>query len=728
MKQVAQVLNSGEILVLDVPIPQVEAGCLLVRNEWSLISAGTERSKLEMGRKGLIGKAVARPDLVRQVIDKVRSEGVFATANTVKERLDALTPLGYSCAGSVAALGPGVRGFCVGDRVACAGAESAHHAEYVSVPSLLCAKVPDAVLTEAAAYTTVGCVALQGIRQADVRFGEQVLVIGLGLIGQLTLQLLRAAGCKAAGADVSAIQVDRARELGFPDCVLSSEQSAATTLFSSTSGSGFDAVLITAGAPDNSPVVLAGEVARDRARIVFVGATPVDAPRSPFYEKELSLHLSRSYGPGRYDPAYELHGNDYPIGYVRWTEQRNMEAFLSSLASGSVDVEALTSHRFPIEDAEAAYDTLGDHGSRSVGILLSYPMHEDQRPSPPGEDVLSASHAHTAGNGLAVVGVGNFATKVLLPAFKAAGGLVPEVVVSARGLSAADIARRHRIPHADSSSETAFARPGLAAAAIATRHDTHAVLAVQAMHAGLAVLVEKPLCRIPEELASIIDMQRQSGSLLMVGFNRRFAPSTRSLVELRRQSTGPCQVAIRVDAGAIPKSHWIQDPDIGGGRLVGEGCHFIDLVACIIGSPIEVVGARAMSSAQGLGLDDSFVITTHHHDGSVGTVVYSAEGSSRLGKERVELFCMGSTAVIDDFRQLVISKGTKIRRRRGAQDKGHREEVEVFSRAAVSGAPVDELSFEECVASTVATFACVEALRTGEWIRVDEYRSRILGE
>lgn len=727
MKQVAQVLRGGEILVVDAPVPQVEPGCVLVRNEWSLISAGTERSKLEMGRKGLLGKAQARPDLVRQVIDKVRTEGLVSTARTVKERLDALSPLGYSCAGVVVQVGRGVRSLSVGDRVACAGAESAHHAEFVCVPELLCAKVPEGVSMESAAFTTVGCVALQGLRQADVRLGEKVLVIGLGLIGQLSLQLLRAAGCAVAGADVSVAQVERAQTLGFVDCVLSQKQGATETLMALTNGVGFDAVLITAGAPDNSPVVLAGEVARDRARVVFVGATPVEAPRSPYYEKELSLLLSRSYGPGRYDPAYEVHGHDYPIGYVRWTEQRNMQAFLETMNRQAVDVGALTSHRFQVRDAVAAYDLLGDPDAHPVGILLQYPA-DEQVTAVEREPVVSTGDSRRSGSGLAVVGVGNFATRVLLPAFKAFGILTPAVVVSSRGLSAADVARRHNIPRAEGDAAQAFRGHGVVAALIATRHDTHAHLTIQAIEAGLAVMVEKPLCRVPEELRAIVEAQGRSGALVMVGFNRRFAPATQALRSMRAESAGPCQVVVRVDAGPIPQSHWIQDPEVGGGRLVGEGCHFIDLICYLAGSPVESVYSAAIPSEVGPGLDDSFAITTRHRDGSVGTLVYTAQGSSRMGKERVELFCAGSTAVIDDYRSFSVSKGAQVRKRRGAQDKGHRMEVQAFSRAVQSGCAVEELSFRDCVASTIVTFAAAESLRTGDAVGIDEFESRILDD
>jgi len=733
MKQVAQVLRSGEVLVVDAPMPQVARGHLLVRNAFSLVSAGTERTKVQMGRKNLLQKAKSRPDLVRQVLDKVRSEGVAATFATVNERLDALSPLGYSTSGVVVAVGEDVSGFRVGDRVACAGAECAFHAEYVLVPQLLCASVPDGVPDQAAAYTTVGSIAMQGVRQADVSLGESVLVIGLGLIGQITSQLLRASGCLVVGADVAQEQVDRAIDAGFERSVRIGDVSHLERLREWSSGRGYDRVLITAAAPDNAPVILAGELARDKARIVFVGATPVDAPRSPFYEKELELVMSRSYGPGRYDPEYELHGHDYPIGYVRWTEQRNMQAFLQVLSSGGVDVLPLTTHTYDVEDAPQAYDLLADGRSNPVGILIRYPVstgsESDVRVEDADEQSAGASIDTLArsGDGVVLVGVGNFATKTLLPALRRCGRLKPQIAVSARGLSAASAARNHGIPDVEGNPDLAFGRENLVAAVISTRHDSHAELAARAMRVGLAVFVEKPMCMRAAELPGLVAVHKTAGVPMMVGFNRRFAPATEAVVEARRRCPAPCMTTIRVDAGEIPLSHWIQDPEVGGGRLVGECCHFVDLAIYIAGSRVRRVVAVAVDKGRGAALSDTLQLTMEHDDASISSITYVADGSGSLGKERIEVFCGGMTAVIDDFKEWVIGSRATTAHKRASQDKGHAREIAAFCDAVLERRESPELTFDDALHSTLVTFAAAQSLLTGSWVLMDEYAANVLG-
>jgi predicted dehydrogenase/threonine dehydrogenase-like Zn-dependent dehydrogenase len=723
VKQVAQNFNSGEIRVLDVPVPTVAPGCVLVRTEYSLLSAGTEKSKVDLGRKNLAGKAQARPDLVKQVLDKVRTEGLAATAQTVRNRLDAWSPLGYSCSGMVERVAPGVSSVRVGDRVACAGAEHAVHAGFVCVPELLCSIVPEGVSSAAAAYTTVGCVAMHGVRQAAVTYGERVLVIGLGLIGQITVRLLKASGCIVAGVDVAAYPVEQARRNGC-DLALLADDSTEAALSAFTGGDGFDAVLITAGAPTNAPFLLAGAVARDRARVVLVGATPIEIPRSPFYEKELSLVMSRSYGPGRYDTAYELHGQDYPPGFVRWTEGRNMGAFLAALAKGDVDADALTTHRFAIGDAPAAYDLLAKGAEPYLGILLAY----DEQPLDQGPEAAGAVPvaAVRKGDGIVFVGAGNFATRVLLPAFKKADGMTLDTIVSAHGLTAVDAAGKFGFAQAESDPAAAFRRPEAGAAVIATRHDTHAALTTQALCAGVDVFVEKPLCLRPEDLPGIVDAREQTGRICIVGFNRRFAPMTRRLVETRRAVTGPVQVLIRVNAGAIPSSHWIQDPAVGGGRVVGEVCHFVDLAACLTMSPIVRVGATAIDNGRSPELQDSLSIALSHADGSVSTLLYVSGGDTSYPKERVEFFGGGVAAAIDDFRELTVVSGGRTQRTRRAQDKGHNAEVRAFVRAVRSRQDVPELTFADCVHSTIATFAVIESLRTGAPVDVEQYAGGIL--
>lgn len=723
MRQVAQNFKTGDLSVVEVPEPALRAGCVLVRNEWSIVSAGTERTKVEFAEKSLIGKAKARPDLVRQVLHAVRTQGVAATAETVRGRLDALTPLGYSSAGTVIGVSADVQGVHVGQRVACGG-EDAVHADVVCVPKNLCAALPDAVSTEHAAYTTLGAIALQGIRQADVRVGERALVIGLGLIGQLTVQMLRACGCLVAGADLSARHMAMAEESGCSLVVDASDASAPGRLETWSAGSGFDAVIITAAASDNAPFLLAADVARDRARIVLVGVARIDLPRAPFYEKELSISLSRSYGPGRYDPEYEQQGHDYPIGYVRWTEQRNMQAFIEMLAEERVRLDHLTTHRFDVGEAPKAYGLLAAGAEPYTGILLRYP----ERTEAPAEAPIGAGALGTGRRGVVLVGAGHFATGVLIPALKAAGDLELDAVVSARGLSAADAAAKFGFRAAESDPEVAFRRSGVGAAVIATRHGSHARLAEAALRAGLDVFVEKPLCIKPEDLGPVIRAQRESGRLCVVGFNRRFAPATTALQALRRGVSGPVQCLIRVNAGRIPLTSWIQDPAVGGGRIVGEVCHFVDLAAAITGSTVSRVHAVSVGAAASPETADSLSVELAHMDGSVSTLVYTAEGDSRLPKEYVELYAGGAAAVIDDFRSVrIFERGQTRALRSRRQDKGHRAEMVAFGRAVTSSEAIASLTFEDCVDSTLATFAIVESLRTALTVDCASFRASLPG-
>jgi predicted dehydrogenase/threonine dehydrogenase-like Zn-dependent dehydrogenase len=721
LRQVAQNFKTGSLSVEEVPQPALRPGCVLVRNEWSIVSAGTERTKVEFAEKSLVGKAKARPDLVRQVLDEVRSQGIAATVEKVRGRLDMLTPLGYSSAGTVIAVASDVQGVRVGQRVACAG-EDAVHADVVCVPKNLCAVLPDTVGTEDAAYTTLGSIALQGIRQADVRLGERVLVIGLGLVGQLTVQMLRAGGCLVAGADLSARHMAMAETSGCGLVVDASDASSPGRLEAWTGGAGFDAVIITAAADTNAPFLLAASVARDRARVVLVGVARIDLPRTPFYEKELSVFLSRSYGPGRYDPAYEQQGQDYPVGYVRWTEQRNMQAFIEMLAAKSVDLDHITTHRFDVGEAPKAYGLLASRAEPYTGILLRYPERSEAIAS-----AAATSARGTGRSGVVLVGAGSFASRVLIPALKAAGDLELEAVVSARGLTAADAAAKSGFRGAESDPEVAFARSGVGAAVIATRHDSHAQLALASLRAGVDVLVEKPLCIVPEDLRRLIQVQGESGRLCLVGFNRRFAPATKELQALRKRTADPVQCLIRVNAGRIPSTSWIQDPRVGGGRIVGEVCHFVDLAAAIAGSPIARVHAVSLGVPSSPETADSVSVGLTHRDGSISTIVYAAEGDSRLPKEYVELYVGGAIGVIDDFRSArVIERGkVRISRSRG-QDKGHRAEVAAFGRAVVSSEIVAEMTFEECVDSTIATFAVIEALRTGLPVDTAAFRALLL--
>jgi predicted dehydrogenase/threonine dehydrogenase-like Zn-dependent dehydrogenase len=720
MKQVIQNFKSGELSVGDVPPPALKSGGVLVRTSRSLISAGTERGTVSVGQSSLVGKARKRPDLVRQVIDNVRREGVAATVAKVRTRLESLKPLGYSASGVVVAVGEGVSDLHVGDRVACAGANYASHAEVIFVPRNLCTPIPKGASLDDAAYTTLGAIAMQGVRQADVRLGETVLVIGLGLIGQLTAQLVRASGCRVAGVDVDADMVALAESLG-TDLALRRSDDVERKVDAFTGGAGADAVIITASANSNDPVELAGRVARDRARVVIVGLVPVDVPRSPYFEKELDVRMSRSYGPGRYDPEYEERGHDYPIAYVRWTEGRNMSSFLELVASGRIRLDALTTHRFPLDRAVEAYDVvLGKTGERPCGILLEYgddaPLEEriDRKPG--------SSSARSDGKvGVAFVGAGNFATASLLPPLKRSSSVELTGVATSSGLTAKGVADKFDFAFTASGLEQIVDDSSTSCVFVATRHNLHHSLAARALAAGRAVFVEKPLAVDRAGLREVVDAARGSKGQLMVGFNRRFAPLATKLFAAFEKRSGPAVVHFRVNAGFVPKTHWTQDPVEGGGRIVGEGCHFIDFVQFMTGALPVRVSATAVRSGNDRETDsDSVAITLGMSDGSIGTILYVALGDKRFPKERCEIYADGSVGVLDDFKSgFLVRNGREEALRGGAQDKGHDAEVAAFIEAVRTGAPAP-IALESLVATTLASFAVLDALRTGGTIDLTE--------
>jgi predicted dehydrogenase/threonine dehydrogenase-like Zn-dependent dehydrogenase len=687
VKQVVQSFRTGVLAVEDVPAPLPRAGGLLVQTEVSAVSAGTEKAKVELARKSLLAKAAARPDQVAKVLATLRTEGVRATYHKIRNKLDALSPLGYSAAGRVVAIGDGCEGFAIGDRVACAGAGYANHAELIWVPTNLCARIPEGVATEHAAFTTLGAIALHGVRQAEATLGETVAVIGLGVLGQLAVQLLRASGCRVIGIDLDPWKVELAR----CDLALQRDDEVVSRAMAFTHGRGVDAVIIAAAATTNDPIVLAGELARDRAHVVIVGDVRADIPRSPYYEKELDVRLSRSYGPGRYDRDYEEHGVAYPIGYVRWTEQRNMEAFLDALAAKRLDLDRLITHRVALDDAVQAYELVG--GPRSLGIVLTYT-----------NEILHAPIA-TAGVRRAaapvrigVIGGGSFAGGTLLPLLRAMPQVTIAAVCTASGLGARDLAIRHGIATAVESAEELLADPAINAVVIATRHDQHARLAALALAAGKAVFVEKPLALDRTELAHVMATYAENPALV-VGFNRRYSPHTEYVVRGFR-GIGARVIQIRVNAGALPADHWTHDD----GRVLGEGCHFIDLAQALAGSPITRVFAS--------GRRDDVVITLDHANGSIATIAYTASGDPRSGKERIEMFGGGTSAVIDDFTHTAVTRSGKAVHLKTAQDKGHKEELARFVAMLTTVAP-PPMSLAELRNSSAATIAVIEALAVG---------------
>jgi predicted dehydrogenase/threonine dehydrogenase-like Zn-dependent dehydrogenase len=713
MKQVLQHVRSGKLELSDVPEPAPRAGGVVVRNAASLISAGTEKMIIDFAGKSLLGKARERPDLVRQVVDKVRKDGLGPTMQTVMSRLDQPMALGYSCAGVVEHAGRGAPEFQPGDRVACAGMGYASHAAAVFVPRNLTVAIPDGVSFEDASYVTLGAIALQGVRVAEPRLGETVAVIGLGLLGQLTVQILRAAGCRVVGIDLDPSKVQLAREMGAELAVLRSDDvHGAIEAF--TDGVGADSVIVTAAADSNDPIELAGELCRDRGIVSMVGAVKMDIPRKVYYDKELALRLSRSYGPGRYDPEYEEGGRDYPISYVRWTERRNMQEFLRLVASGQVTPSRLTSHRFDLTEAERAYAIVtGEDKQPFLGVILTYAQHADAG----GRTVqLRPASARTGKVGLGVIGAGNFAKAVLLP--RIAKSPVDLVGVStATGASAKTTGDKFGFGYCTTDTDKLLADPAEHAVVIATRHGSHAGMTARALRAGKAVFVEKPLALDEEGLQEVLQAQAETGGVLAVGFNRRFSPLVEQL-KAAFAPGAPLAMTYRINAGPIPASSWIHDPEQGGGRIIGEVCHFVDLVQHVADDEVaEVFAINAGGYAAGL--HDVVTISVRFRGGSVASINYFANGDKSYPKERLEVFGGGTIAVLDDFRELTLTRNGKRKSvKKLSQDKGFDEEIAAFLKAVKDGG-APPIPLASLVATTRATFAIEESLRDGRPVAVD---------
>jgi polar amino acid transport system substrate-binding protein len=710
MKQILQNMRSGVVSVFDVPSPGVQRGRLLVRTAASLISAGTEKNTVDMGKKSLLGKARQRPDLVKQVIDKARTEGLAQTYTAVKAKLDGTTALGYSAAGIVAAVGDGVTGFSVGDRVACAGAGYASHAEMISVPQNLCVRLPDQIGFDEGAFGTLGAIALQGVRLAAPTLGEAIVVIGLGLLGQITVQLLRANGCRVFGVDIDEKKLQLARDLGAELC--STPDDAKARIKEWSRGRGADAVLITAATPSNDPVELAGHISRAKGRVVVVGLVGMDVPRNVYYLKELTLQISMSYGPGRYDAEYEERGHDYPFSYVRWTEGRNLEAFFDLAASGGIDLEKLITHRFPVEKGEDAYKLIsGETKEPYLGIVLQY---DPEKPLESRLEFPSKAAGKAKGVRIGMIGAGGYAQKLLLPNFKSNGAEFCSIA-TAQGLTARDVARQYGFSACVADADEVVSDKNANLIVIATRHDTHASLAQKALEQDKHVFVEKPLAMNDAELDGVLTAAANSSGRLMVGFNRRFSPSARAAKEFFVDRQTPLSILYRVNAGRIAKDSWIQDPVQGGGRIVGEVCHFIDLMHYLAGSVTTRVFAEAITSRNNDVTDvDSVFITLKFADGSNGTIAYLAEGDRSIPKERVEIAGGGKTFILDDFRRVSMHAGGKETvKKLVSQDKGQKDEVRAVCDTVLTGGdPPIELADLE--ATTRATFRILDSLRTGE--------------
>lgn len=708
MKQLIQQLKSGQMEVIDVPSPSISNGQILVKNSFSVISSGTEGKTVADARKGYISKARSRQKEVAHVIELVKNQGLKSAYEIVMNKLEAPSTLGYSCAGEVIEVGPGINDIKPGDIVACGG-QGAFHAEIVSVYRSLCVKVPGNIDLKQAAFTTIASIAMQGIRQAEVQMGGNCVVIGLGLIGQITMQLLNAAGIKSIGIDIDETKVLKALECGASAAWIRSHEMLEQMVFNLTAGLGTDAVIITAASSSNDPVELAGQLCRKKGKVVIVGAVPTNFSRESYYKKELDLRMSCSYGPGRYDPIYEEKGIDYPEGYVRWTENRNMQAYVNLLEAGKLNIEKLISHTYELKDARHAYDMILARKEPHLGIVIRYEKYVKADNTLEFKEERAAPGKNIAG----LIGAGNFTRNVLLPGLK--GLTTLSGIATAHGNTAYYSGKKYSFDFCTTDYHRIIEDPQIDTVYITTRHNLHASLVIDALKSGKNVFVEKPLTITYEELEGIKSTWLSNrGHILMTGYNRRFAPY---IVSTLKQLPGdqPKAINIRVNAGSMPAEHWVNDPETGGGRLIGEGCHFIDLAIFLAGRPVISVSASELRT--GNGLLDSFSATLNFRNGSIASISYFSNGNKQVSKELIEVFCNGTVTRIDDFKKLEYY-GKRTIKSKMNQDKGHRNELKAFTDAVAKGL-ASPIPFEELYHSSLVTFKVIESIKTGKTIYIE---------
>ena len=710
MKQVVQSFKTGEMEVKEVPVPQLQKSYVLVENASSLISAGTERGTVKVAQANLLDKARQRPDLVKQVVQNLKKEGLKATFEKVKTKLDSPKALGYSTAGVVKASLDSNNKFKPGDRVACAGQDLASHAEVVSIPQNLVAKIPANVSFEEAAFTTVGAIALQGVRQTEPKLGENICVIGLGLIGQITCQLLRASGANVFGVDLNDNLVKIGNEYSCDKAQNRNNKHLIENCNEYTQGYGFDKVVITAATPSNDPVELSAEISRKKGSVIMVGAVGMNVPRDPhFYRKELELKMSCSYGPGRYDPSYEELGHDYPIGYVRWTEQRNMEAFLNAISKKQVNLQPLITHKYEVDKALEAYElVVNPEAEFNLGVLLNYPERKGKYETVRASEKSIANPSNPV---VSFIGAGSFAQSYLVPNIVPAGGNLHSVATG-RGINAEHVAEKFGFSNAESDIENILKDDSCNTVFVATLHNTHANYATEALRTGKHVFVEKPLALNYSELEEVSNTYEKSSSLLMVGFNRRFSKAATEVQLFFNGYEGPMAFNFRVNAGALPPEHWSQNPEIGGGRIIGEICHFIDLMQFFANALPKTIYAQTLpGTSEAVTNSDNVAITITFTDGSVGNLSYFANGDKGLPKEYLEVFGGGKTAVINDFKTVKLYGGSKSKTVK-AMGKGQKEEVQAFLNAIQNGLD-SPIPFESIYSTTLATFKIQDSLATG---------------
>lgn len=699
MEQLTQNLKDGHMQLLEVPFPSLGEGQVMVRNHYSVISAGTEGKTVKDARLSYVGKAKSRQEEVKKVITAAKTHGVMKTYKMVMNKLESPNPLGYSCAGEVIAVADDIKHLKVGDFVACGG-QTANHSEVVVVPKNLCVKIEKPEAVKAAAFTTIGAIALQGVRQAELSLGETCVVIGLGIVGQLTAQLLRASGIHVIATDIDQNQVDLAQKNGFKNAFNSNDDSVKNVIEQITNGYGADAVIITAGTSSLEPVNFAGEIARKKAKVVIVGAVPTGFDRKHYFKKELDLRMSSSYGPGRYDNDYEQKGNDYPIGYVRWTENRNMQAFVSLIEEGKLDLDALISHQFKFDNAKEAYQLIVDRSEHLCGIVLEYDTTKELKTS----IQINQKSYNAQDINIGFIGAGSFAQNFLLPNL---GNENLVNVATARATTARNVADKFGFDGCTGDADEVIGDDEINTVFIATPHHLHANYVIKALQANKNVFVEKPLSLTKEELEEIKVAESKSSAQVMVGFNRRFAPQ---IVALKKELNNDLPKAInyRINSGKLPADHWTQDPKIGGGRIIGEACHFIDLCAFIADSPIVKVDANALKGANNL--LDTVSISLAFENGSVASVSYFSNGSKKLSKEYLEVFCGEKAVVIDDYKSIDILSANQKKSKKSAQDKGHATEIAAFLSAVKAGQQLP-ISFPDCYNSTKATFEVLDKIK-----------------
>jgi predicted dehydrogenase/threonine dehydrogenase-like Zn-dependent dehydrogenase len=713
VQQVIQDIRKGRIALRTIPAPCPADGEVLIANRASLVSAGTEKMALDLGKRTLLGKARERPDQVRRVLEKLRTEGVVSTFQQVMQKLDEPMTMGYSSAGIVLACGRGIQDLKPGDRVASNGP----HAEVVSVPRNLCARIPDAVSFESACFGVLGSIALQGVRLTKCQLGETVLVIGLGLIGQLTVALLKAAGIRVLGIDLDERRCELAKTMGAEDA---RPDLGPTTVNHWTGDLGADAVIITASTRSNAPIETAAATVRKKGRIVLVGVVGLELDRRPFYFKEVEFVVSCSYGPGRYDASYEQRGHDYPAAYVRWTENRNIQAVLDLMGAGQLPVERLITHRFPIEEAEKAYELIEQSDKPFLGIVLNCASPEDRVQCSTIQ--LRPTSSRNGKLRCGVLGAGNFARMVLLPAIRDCGQFEISKLCSGKGVSAEHVGRSYGAESVCTDEAEVFNDPSIGAVFSVTRHDLHARHVIQAIEARKHIFVEKPLCVAIEELEQIeatLNHAGQAAPLLMVGFNRRFSPAADIVRKHFANVPSPLTVSIRFNAGGIPADHWTQQPEEGGGRIIGEACHAIDLATFLCNSlPVRVFAESIGHSQPNSISDDQCFITLRHADGSVSSIAYLAGGDRSCSKERVEVFGGGRAAIIDDFGSVTTFANGKSKTIKARKRKGHREEIQILADTLKNGGDAP-ISWPEIKAVTLASILAVQSLRDGlpMWVK-----------